>query len=606
MIVRSPDLGGLTADSFTGKSIGVVQGDSLEPIAREYADVTGRELIELSASLLHDGAVADVLGRNATVIASANRISRNLLMRFSCDDIWLLTATSPASFLRMLRRMNRQQPSMAYRSVNGVDGTELTSVQPLASLTSEQVDILDINAHGWDCMLHFADGVVCGKRNKPPTEMAGPGIPSCFTAPGTCRRIDVKPEDRIRFSSIRASIIYVNSCRTLRLDHQAGENYWSLALSALDGSAYAYVSSPWILTSHPSGPALFRRELADGASLGDAVSRLNQAIRADGGAFGTFNLIGDGGFCPVSSAGTPAGPVSARPAITLGGSVAPAGPAPVMGADPALSGGSSALPGESSVVDSRLSGVLTVLARLFRSAEQGIDVLASEPLDCLGRIRSATHDWVNGSNGEAQQSEAQLSQWEREASSLQDRAVRFLVDRTSGFRFDYSTEWAEPRRSSEPREVGPCGHCGTGSIWQWYVTYGIWQEPLVVSECSECTEVGSGDPALLTRLSVLAPTQVPLGGTFGVAVEIADDSAATEAITVGATIANEDRYGGNLSAVRTVSRNPDGQWHVTFSGWFDPAESPNVNDRRQVVVFVSHLGRFASAKRPIWVYTPAG
>jgi hypothetical protein len=584
--VPSPDFGGLTAGSFTGEFIGVVAGDSLERIAREYAQATGREVIELPASALSGGTAADALGRNATVVVSADRISRSLLMRFSQDDIWVLTARSARSFLSLLRRMSRQQPGIEYRAVSGLENGKLAQVRPLAAEMSKQAGVLAIDAHGWDCMLHFADGVICGKQDGVVPELAGPGIPSCFTSPGTCRRIDVRPEDRIRFSSIRASIIYVNSCRSLRLNHPVEENYWSLAMSALDGFACAYVSTPWMVVPRPASPDLFTEELVAGASLGDAVSRVNQAIRLDGSAFGTFNLIGDGGFCPVALPSAPA-PASARSPVTLGRSPSapPAGPP---------------------VTDDRLSRVLSVLTRLFQSAEQGIDVLASEPLDCLGRIRGSVHGWVNGGNGEARQSAAQLPEWEREASQLQDRAIRYLVDRASGFGYDYSTEWAEPRRASAPRRADACAHCGTGDIWKWQVTHGIWQEPLAIWECSECTEVGAGDPGLLTRLSVHVPDKVPLGETFGVAVTVAAGSPAIDEITVGITIANEDRYGGNLAAVQSVSCEADGACRAGFTGWFDPADSPNVNDKRQVVVFLGHLGRFASAKRPIWVHAPAG
>jgi hypothetical protein len=585
--MRSLDFGGLTAGSFTGESIGVVLGDSLEWIAREYAQVTGREVIELPASALSGGAAADALGRNATVVVSADRVSRSLLMRFSQDDIWVLTARSSSGFLSLLRRMSRQRPSIEYRAVSGMEDGEVSQVRPLAAMTSKQVDILTINAHGWDCMLHFADGVICGKQDGMVPEMAGPGIPSCFTSPGTCRRIDVKPADRIRFSSIRASIIYVNSCRSLRLNHPAEDNYWSLAMSALDGFACAYVSTPWMVVPSPSSPELFREELAAGASLGDAMSRVNQAIRMDGSAFGTFNLIGDGGFCPVAPDEAPGASAGARSPATPGRSL-------------------SAPPAVTSVTDDRLSRVLSILTRLFQSSEQGIDVLASEPLDCLGRIRGSVDGWVNGSNGEARQSAAQLSEWEREASRLQDRAVRYLVDRASGLGYDYSTEWAEPRRAGAPQQADGCVHCGSGDIWKWHVTHGIWQEPLAIWECSECTEVGAGDPGLLARLSVHVPAKMLLGETFEVVVTIAAGSPAIDEITVGVTIANEDRYGGNLAAVQSVSSEVGGECRVGFTGWFDPSDSPNVNDRRQVVVFLGHLGRFASAKRPIWVQAPAG
>lgn len=578
-------LGELAPGSFTGECIGVVPGDPLERIAREYAQATGREVTELPAPTLSGGAVAGALGRNATLVVSADRISRSLLMRFSQDDIWVLTARSPGSFLRLLQRMSWQQPGIGYRAVSGLGNGELAQVRSLADPAGEQAGLLAIDAHGWDCMLHFADGVICGKQDGPVPEIAGPGIPSCFTGPGACRRIDAGPEDRIGFASIRARVIYVNSCRSLRLNQPGGENYWSLAMSALDGFACAYVSTPWMVVPRPASPELLGEELAAGASLGDAVSLVNAAIRLEGSAFGTFNLIGDGGFCPVAPEQAPGAPADARESVTPGRS-------------------KSAGLVRSPAFDSRLSRVLTILTRLFQSAEQGIEVLAREPLDCLGAIRASADGWVNGGSGEARRSAAELAEWEREASDLQDRAVRYLVEKAGGFGYDYSTEWAEPRRASPPEQAGTCGHCGTGVIWKWQVTHGIWQEPLAVWECSECTEVGSGDPGLLARLSVQVPAAVRLGERFEVTVTVAAGGPAREEIAVGATIAGEDRFGGNLSAVLPVPPEAGGEYRVTFTGWFDPDDSPNVNDKRQVVVFAGQLGRFASAKRPVWMHSP--
>ncbi|MDB5072330.1 MAG: hypothetical protein JWM87_3441 [Candidatus Eremiobacteraeota bacterium] len=256
------------ARSFDPQSVIVaLAGDDYAGAARALAAATGRRALEAERfdSALFDGAAP------RTLVARPERFGADVLGGLDpAARTGVLTARSLAVLERLIARI-------------------------LAHAGDRTAELAVMRGHGRECCVHTAGGTLCG-RSGDARPGAGRGVTASCQLGRGCYRDGADPAAVPRIASIPADVILTDLCGGFDLSGALLDSSLSLALSAVEGSAIAYVGSTWTKMGAPYAEPLLGALLRGGAALGDAVAELNRAERADGLGFGAFTLLGDAGL----------------------------------------------------------------------------------------------------------------------------------------------------------------------------------------------------------------------------------------------------------------------------------------------------------------------
>jgi hypothetical protein len=166
--------------------------------------------------------------------------------------------------------------------------------------------VVSFMGHGRDDVMHLHDSVICatGPRARAEPGLARTRVPVCaFT--GQCYRSDVPPERVIRASEVRADVVLANSCLSWRAAEGLFPQEYLLAHGFMAGMVAGYVGSPALLAGSTLVNDLFHYALAQGHSIGKAVSLVNDHLRAERTDPAYFTLLGLPWVTPGASAGWP-------------------------------------------------------------------------------------------------------------------------------------------------------------------------------------------------------------------------------------------------------------------------------------------------------------
>lgn len=292
------------ARSFTDNHVVVCAGDAFANAGRRFAETSGRSLLTLPNPDSEQFTVQlAALSHNATVVLEPGHAPPDVLNQVASRGSSVLTARDADALNRLVARLYGPWPDAVLAAVRGSDDHGGISVPleaaPLRVATEGHAVLLAVVGHGRDCLVHFADGVLCGRSNGADGVYRGAGPPRCFRDPEqACVRTDLRAADRVYAKDLRTSILFVDTCRGVKVDHDHGPSPWSMTLSALDGEAIAYIGSLRGRVGAEYAPELILDRLRHGASLGEAVCAANQAVTEDSAIQGSYVLIGDSGYIP--------------------------------------------------------------------------------------------------------------------------------------------------------------------------------------------------------------------------------------------------------------------------------------------------------------------
>jgi hypothetical protein len=143
-----------------------------------------------------------------------------------------------------------------------------------------RIRLLAITAHGMSDLIHLNEDYVCGRSRY--AGVSGTGserLPSCMEEGGRCF---LKPNGAaLRADEIPAEHLFANSCGSLRFREGDFGTQFNIWYAALEGRARSFVGSMRLKDGHGLEGLLYRRLLASGFTLGQAVSLLNRAIASN-------------------------------------------------------------------------------------------------------------------------------------------------------------------------------------------------------------------------------------------------------------------------------------------------------------------------------------
>ncbi|MEW2467993.1 hypothetical protein AB0919_23685 [Streptomyces sp. NPDC046994] len=153
----------------------------------------------------------------------------------------------------------------------------------LPRLTGRRTGVLSFLSHSRDDVLHLLDTVICagGRRRPDVASVPGARLPVCAKT-GRCFRADVSTDRIIPASALRADVVLVNACSAGRISDGLFAGEYLLSHAVLGGETAAFVASPHPLNGHQVSGNLFHLALEHGASVGEAVSTVNDHVRLEG------------------------------------------------------------------------------------------------------------------------------------------------------------------------------------------------------------------------------------------------------------------------------------------------------------------------------------
>ena len=184
------------------------------------------------------------------------------------------------------------------------DRASVSEVAPL--LLKGHTGVVSFLGHGRDDVLHLDDTVICAASPHARAErgLARTHVPVCaFT--GQCYRTDVPAERIIRASEVSADIVLANSCLSWRAAEGLFPPEYLLAHGFMSGIAAGYVGSLTLQAGSALVNDLFHHALAQGHSVGQADSLINDHLRAERTDPAYFTLLGLPWVTPGASAEWP-------------------------------------------------------------------------------------------------------------------------------------------------------------------------------------------------------------------------------------------------------------------------------------------------------------
>ncbi|BAJ29147.1 MULTISPECIES: TFIIB-type zinc ribbon-containing protein [Kitasatospora] len=590
-------------------------GDRADAAAAALANRTGRPHLRLAD-------LAEVFALDArgplTVVASPEAVGDRWLARASQrDHIGLLTARGPRRLAALVERTVSAPTWLGERSVL----IDATADRPAA--TREEVrraadggGTLVLKAHGRECLVHLADGVICGRTaDEPLVRPDGRrplGLTSCVQGEG-CYRLHYGDAELLPAASLGAGIVFIDSCLVQKVGDTQFTSDTTLAPTLLEGGAVAVVASPWLRGGHYAAGPQFAALLRDGLSLGAAVAAVNRGVADCERAYGRFVLLGDPGLVPYPGRRLPAGRIGEPLDLAAGGvRIAP-------GADP----GRITVRGPADALRQPDGGILLVARG--EPGEVRVEPASDRPAERFAvladRTAAAGRLWTCGFTGERFRPDAARTElaevWAELADALgSERAVRGLdrgrdlldgIDRavaeqltslTAQGRYHFMDSYSDASRvlAQEPESCPECGSEGLRLHWRHALDPDA--ERTLLS-CPVCGEVVDADRRAAVSCRLEGPRHTVRGEHLVQRAVLANRTSRPVVAHLGYALLHEDLYGTEWATTLTVPLAPAEERSVDVGGPVPPHF--DVADRHGLRLFAVAEGRISTYSRYLWV-----
>lgn len=297
------------------------------PYAAALAALSGRpmveasvepfdELVALGAVAADDPASSEVLPRSITFVAHPDVFTAELLARLTGlsgetrvrAPFGILTARTEEAVSRVVARSLLLPELRASRNFSVLsspveerarDGHELVEWSTFgpaeaATLSTELFDVVALTSHG-DCIdLHLSGVVLCGRAFEPGSDRVRPGqLEHTCMMHDCCPRTRGGAVPRLRVDRVRCRVLFAETCSGIALRDRVFPSSLSVGLSALDGSACAYLSTTKVARATGMGPVLATAMMSSGETLGDTARVVDVVHRHACGDAPSFLLVGD-------------------------------------------------------------------------------------------------------------------------------------------------------------------------------------------------------------------------------------------------------------------------------------------------------------------------
>ncbi|RGD57500.1 hypothetical protein DR950_06535 [Kitasatospora xanthocidica] len=605
--------------SFDNGLVVSVEGDPGVGPAVELARRTGRRHLGVPTA----GAALEIEpAPTLTVVATAAAVDDRWLARASgIDGIGLLTARDGERLTALVSRTLSAPVRPSPRTVlldATADGAAAVTRDGFSAAT-RSAGTLVLQAHGRECLVHLADGVLCGRSTGPvsvrPDGHRPLGPTSCVQGEG-CYRLHYRGEELLPAASVDADVVLIDSCLVQKVGTGQFTSDTTLALTLLEGSARAVVASPWIRGGFPAAGPLFAALLRDGAPLGRAVAEVNRAAAAGERTVGRFALLGDAALRPHPEAALPA--VAADGPFTVGDAGA------LLDGDPPDA--FAVVHGDVDVV--RLTGARTLVLPRYGAPlpATGRITRAREPQrERFDRLRThaeaAATLWAYGLEGSGPEpsgyraaladayggladttptasAAAALDQAEDLLTAVDGAAAERLTALTAQSRYHFVDTYSDTSRRVDERPA-TCPECdGRAALIRW--SHAI--APLVEREllsCPVCGEVTDTDTRAAVTCRLEGPRHAVRGEPLRQRAVLHNATARPVHARLGFALLYEDLYGTDWSRTEEVLLDPGEERGIDVGGGV-PADF-DVADRHGLRLFTVAGGRISTYSRYLWV-----
>jgi hypothetical protein len=265
-----------------------------EDVTADHLAQLHNQLWEMSAAGLGPAHLGVVTGRNIPELAWV--IAKGLAFP------WRNTA--PSGHVRIWPAVQELRDRIG--TGEWILGNRALSAETAPMLLGQHNGAVSFLGHGRDDVLHLHDTVICPgvRHSRNDLSLTQSRVPVCaFT--GQCYRPDVASERIIRADEVCADVVLANSCLSWRAAGGLFMQDYLLAYAFMSGTAAAYVGSPTLLAGSALVNDLYHQALAQGRSVGQAVSLINDHLRGERTDPPYFTLLGLPWVTPGASADWP-------------------------------------------------------------------------------------------------------------------------------------------------------------------------------------------------------------------------------------------------------------------------------------------------------------
>jgi hypothetical protein len=241
-----------------------------------------------------------------------------------CALPWgILTARSLPALSRLIVRGQLALPPRPSLSVVDADAPVRSSADHelvpwsalsrtrLEHLMSGEFAVIGLASHGDAIDAHLNHGVLCGRRSTAAPGVVGSVVHTC-QVDGFCRRDVDGVKLRLPIDRLRCQLLFNETCSGIALADGLFPTELSLALSALDGAACAYLSSAKIVRTTNHGPLLVHALLRSGRTFGETAATFAAFHRSVTGDMPSYVLLGDAAGVLGGAAGRGSRPAAVR------------------------------------------------------------------------------------------------------------------------------------------------------------------------------------------------------------------------------------------------------------------------------------------------------
>jgi hypothetical protein len=611
------------------------RGDRYALFARVLAALTRRRLQELDAA----AQPRPVDGLATTLVVEPGAATTELLAAAARPwPLAVMTARTEGAMAALVARTVTcpAAPRAPWVDRDPVDSPGHRLFQDGAgAVGARPVELLTLRGHSRGCCLHLPDGVYCGRdpdlADDAPIRPSGRHqLSACAQGEG-CFRPDAGRARRQPVREVAADVVLVDGCLGLQVAGGQSPSEITMALAAMDGTAVAFVGSPWPRTGPRLPAPLFRALLAAGHSLGAALAVLNECVTADPASIGLFGLLGDAGLVPQ-----PGGRAVVHEARRLPSSITCEPPCPlvtvrlagellserrrlaVVGGAAGLRavdrnerelllfadgggdvGGDLRLTLIDEDVDWLLRRSAPAAVRRLRAAD-ALGVAVAPRVSALDRLlKELGRAWSAPLGVRDDDLCRQLASRFGEALGETQRAVvEQSLERLAGSFDDMTDLWRGPFEFA-PAGSPRCPTCDRPGLAYRVLPLAAGDVPLDLQVCAYCGEVAGGHEDADCVLTASGPAHVLRGERFAYEVEVRNTTAGRLRGVLAACISGERHVEASFRQVEEVALEPGVPVRRRLTGVFP---SPRSSADRNVAVVLAYVnGGLRFVSRNLWL-----
>jgi hypothetical protein len=609
-------------------AVACVAGDNAVPLAQLLAVRTGRRLIEFPhSSHLHEWAATEPV----TLVATSAQVSDDFLARISAVRmVGVLTARNLDTLSALVAKsvLGIRAPADHTVSVDTVftapGESNPTSLDEFLARVGDGVSMLGMTTHGRQCLMHLDDAVICGRALAPQqliveTDTDFMGRTSCQWEEG-CFRDHWSGDRLLPATEVRASLVFMDVCGTMKTGSSQFDSSTALALSLLEGDVLGVVCSPWTRDGLPRLSDVFCAAVRGGMSLGAAVALANEAVARSGRSVGFFALLGDAGMHPfpemaASTRAAESGGAIEVPAcgtrvhlsagqfgrITLDGPVI----AVRVADDELFVAPSPPRPGPvRAEFTFQETSVGPSISRLAETAQAYSDIwclgvrLKQAPQAELRRHILECYEYSADNVPAASEFIPRLDAAWQVAAALDHEIVTQLITATAKTQLHLTERYFRHSRR-EGLGFTACPQCGLAAeinSWQHIVVRNMRRQVL---SCHACSELIDQEMANAVEVRLTGPVHAQRGQTLPQLAEITSRCDYAVSGWLGYALLNEEKYGGSLSRIKSFAVTPGSVTHVDLAAKI--SVDFDLADRHYLRAFAVCAGRVSVYSRAVWI-----